>query len=70
MDDQRLKYQKERMNKSFEKPTFLKMLNSNKIKILLLLFIISLLLFPSFYGQLAGTFINKLITAFTNQITF
>jgi hypothetical protein len=70
MDDQRLKYQKERMNKSFEKPNLLKLLTNNKGKILLLIFILSLLLFPSFYGQLAGTFINKLITAFTNQITF
>ena len=70
MDDQRLKYQKERMNKSFEKPNLLKMLFNNKFKILLILFIISLLLFPSFYGQLAGTFINNLITAFTKQITF
>lgn len=70
MDDQRLKYQKERLNKSFEKPNLLKIIFNNKTKIILFLFILSLLLFPSFYGQLAGTFINKLISAFTNQITF
>jgi hypothetical protein len=70
MDDQRLKYQKERMNKSFDKPNLLKIFNKNKFKIFLFLFILSLLLFPAFYGHIAGTFINKLITAFTNQITF
>jgi hypothetical protein len=70
MDDQRFIYQKERMNKSFETPNLLKFFNKNKFKIILFLFILSLLLFPTFYGHITGVFINKLITAFTTQITF
>jgi hypothetical protein len=70
MDDQRIKYQNYKIKKSFKIFDFLKILNKNKIKIILIVLIITILLFPTFYGQITGNFINKLITAFTNQISF
>jgi lauroyl/myristoyl acyltransferase len=70
MDDIRKINYKNRLNRRAKFSVFLKFLKNNWVKILIVILLLCLILFPESVGTVVGEWFNKLVSAFIEKITF
>jgi len=70
MDDIRKINYSNRLKRRAQFSIFLKFLSKNWIKILFIVILLCLILFPESIGSIVGEWFNKLVSAFIGKITF
>lgn len=70
MEDLRRKKIQDEFERNKKIYQFFIFVKKNWLKILTILFIINVLVFPGFFGNVIGMWYNKFVTAILNNLTF
>jgi hypothetical protein len=70
MDDIRKINYKNKLKRRANFSIFLRFLKNNWVKILIVVILLCLILFPESVGTVVGEWFNKLVSAFIEKITF
>lgn len=70
LNQQRLNDGREKIEKSIKRQLVLKFINFHKWKIIGIIAILSVMIYPEFFGNILGNWLNDFVTAFGKNIKF
>jgi len=70
LDEQRLNSGREQIEKSIKRQQLIKKITKHKYRILGVITILAVVIYPEFFGNVLGEWLNDFVTAFTKSIKF